>query len=45
MTLEHALLLKEFHLKCAYRHTFPVKWGERLEQINKLIEDITINRK
>jgi hypothetical protein len=40
MKLEHALLLKEFHLKCEYKYSFPVAWSERLAQINALIERI-----
>ena len=41
MTLEHASLLKQYHLKCEYDkfHT-PVAWGERLDMINALIERI-----
>jgi len=41
MTLEHAKLLKQYHLKCAYQYTFPVAWQERLDQINNLIKSLS----
>ena len=41
MTLQHALMLKEFHLKCQYKYTFPVSWHERLMQIENLIARLT----
>jgi hypothetical protein len=37
MTLQQALLLRDFHLKCQYRYTFPVAWNERLMQIEEFI--------
>jgi hypothetical protein len=40
MKLEHALLLKEYHLKCDYKYTYPVAWSDRLNQINKLIKEL-----
>lgn len=38
MTLQHALLLKKFHLSCAYRYSYPVVWQERMNQIENLIK-------
>lgn len=36
--IRHAYILKAFHLKCAYRYTFPIAWNERLEQICNYIK-------